>query len=353
MKKFERPRFIRRRSFRRKSERNLSRRDIAVLDFLWTWKVASTPLLKEVAFSNKSPWWVYKALRQLKNENYIQSLPRGKFIEQELWALTGLGFEVVLMDRDDLMVYRYKPHAPAHDYLATCLQLGPQGHLHTSGREYFTEQMLSSLTPANFPKSFRKIDSHIPDGLTLYRNGGREAIVGYEVDLNLKSEDRYESTFDYYTRGAQAHLIVWLVKSIWIAERIVATIERYDFGGGAKSFLAKIAFIGLDDFTNRIWDAECLRGGLRGISIRKLHANLSQSIGKPAPNIRQKDLGAIFFPKHKSPQKSLQYAATQREQSFKHPTGPGGIASSSLCALDTPSESPPSDNLNPKGDKSL
>lgn len=77
-------------------------RDIGVLEFRWTWKVATTQMLKEVSFKNKSQWWVYKALRQLKNEKLIQVLPRGKHLDLELWALTEAGFEVVLMDRDDM-----------------------------------------------------------------------------------------------------------------------------------------------------------------------------------------------------------------------------------------------------------
>lgn len=76
--------------------------DLTVLDFLWTWKVASTPMLREAAYRRKSPWWVYKSLRRLRDEKYIELLPRGKNLEQELWTLTDHGFEIVLMDRDDI-----------------------------------------------------------------------------------------------------------------------------------------------------------------------------------------------------------------------------------------------------------
>lgn len=155
MRMKERPRgvrLIKRRPLRRTSNRKHSSRDFTVLDFLWTWKVASTPMLQEVAFQGMSTWWVYKALRQLKDEGYIQTLPRGKFLDFELWALTESGFEIVFMDRDDISYRRYKPHAPAHDYFATCLQIGDQGFDRLPDREFFSEQMLSSLAPANFPR---------------------------------------------------------------------------------------------------------------------------------------------------------------------------------------------------------
>ena len=109
------------RKFKRTSNRKLSPGDIQVLDFLWTWKVASSKMLKLIGFPTQSEWWAYKAIKQLEREKYIQAMPRGKNLELEVWTLTALGFEVVLMDRDDIAEYRFKPHAPAHDYFATCL----------------------------------------------------------------------------------------------------------------------------------------------------------------------------------------------------------------------------------------
>ena len=91
--------YAKRRRFKTTSLRRLSVSDLTVLDFLWTWKVASSPMLRECAYRKKSPWWVYKSLRRLRNEKYIELLPRGKNLEQELWTLTEHGFEIVLMDR--------------------------------------------------------------------------------------------------------------------------------------------------------------------------------------------------------------------------------------------------------------
>lgn len=278
---------LKKRKFKRTFSRKLTMRDLAVLDFLWTWKVATTPMLKEIGFKNKSQWWAYKALRQLKNEKLIQLLPRGKFLEQELWALTEAGFEVVLMDRDDITHYRYKPHAPTHDFLATCLQLGSYWQ---SGIEcqYLTEQMLSSLNPSNFPKGIRESEEHIPDGITLFHCGARDVVVGYEVDLNLKDEDRYVSTYQYYSRHrADAVLVVWLVKNKWIGDKIMAIINERKGHEFTQNHQA-IAFILLDEFKKNLWEAEAINSSVKGMSISKLHANLLQSMGKSAPNIGQK-----------------------------------------------------------------
>lgn len=207
------------------------------------------------------------------------------------------------MDRDDIKEYRYRVHAPAHDYLGTCLQLGEVWQ-ESIEKRFFTEQMLASLAPSNFPKSFREAKEHIPDGVTIFPGTIKDAIVGYEVDLNLKEDERYKSTFNYYQRGVQAHLVVWLVKSKWMAARIEEACLQYAWAGDKEAFQKRFAFVLVDDFKSGVWGAEVFTGPMQGLSIRKLHANLLQNQGKSAPNLGQKPMREIFFPKFKSPQKS-------------------------------------------------
>lgn len=280
-----------------------------MLDFLWTWKVASTGVLTEVAYKEKSVWWVYKALRQLQKEKYIQLLPRGKNLELELWALTDLGFEVILMDRDDIINYRYKPHAPAHDYLATCLQLGDLWQF-PCDKLFFTEQMLASLAPSNFPRGFKKDEGHLPDGITLIRSPLNDVYLGYEVDLNLKDLERYKQTFMYWER-VKPTLIFWLVRNTWMADKITNLVEDYNcYLQNGNDILSKVCFILVDDFKEKVWEAKVLSGPYKGMSVRKLTANLLQKLGKETANFGQKPLKEIFFPKYKSPQKSIFYEKT-------------------------------------------
>lgn len=293
---------FRKRKYKRQSARKLTTSDIQVLDFLWTWKVASPQILKLVAYSNKSDWWVYKALRQLINEKYIVRLPRGKYLNQEVLTLTELGFEVVLMDRDDIKEYRYKPHAPAHDYFATCLQLGDLW-LSNYSKVFFTEQMLASLRANNFPKGYANPEGHLPDVITHIRNGLKSIAVGYEVDLNLKENDRYLETIKYYEDLADIAVVIWLVRNDWIAERISKIISENSFHQRKKQY----CFIRLDDFKNQIWDARVFSGANAGISIRKIHSNLMQTLGKTDASFGQNDLKQIFFSEYKSPQKSKIY----------------------------------------------
>lgn len=288
------------RRFKRTSSRKLSSGDIKVLNFLWTWKVASQQMLILIGYPNKSPWWAYKAIKQLQKEKYIQALPRGKYLDQEVWTLTHLGFEIVLMDRDDIVEYRFKPHAPAHDYLATCLQLGD---LWTSSwdKVYFTEQMLASLRPSNFPKNYVNDDGHVPDGITMLQHGLKDLAIGYEVDLNLKDVDRYKKTFDYYDRLENVAVVFWLVRNDWILNRLVQMLKENTYGRRDRGFFA---FIKLDDFQKNLWDSKVLSGIYQGQTICKVHENLMQSLGKQGASLSQKPNREIFFSKFKSPQKS-------------------------------------------------
>jgi hypothetical protein len=292
------------RNFKRQSDRKLSAKDLLVLDFLWNWKAASTPMLKEVAYKTDSAWWVYRALRRLKQERYIQLLPRGKNLDLELWALTRHGFEVVLMDRDDMEQYRFRVHAPAHDYFGTCLQLGDLWQSNVDAR-FFTEQQLSSLAKWNFPHALRAVDEHIPDGVTQIRGALHTVTIGYEVDLNLKEEERYHSTVRYYREGVKPNLVVWLVRNKWMAEKIWECICQRVYGETEESLSKRFVFVLLDDFKQNAWGAVVIGGKLKGMSIRKLHANLIQTAGKERANLPQKSMAEIFFPKFKSPQKSM------------------------------------------------
>jgi len=292
------------RNFKRLSERKLSAKDLLVLDFLWNWKVASTPMLKEVAYKADSPWWVYKALRRLKQERYIQLLPRGRNLDLELWALTRHGFEVVLMDRDDMAQYRYRVHAPAHDYLGTCLQLGDLWQSNVDAR-FFTEQQLSSLAKWNFPAALRANEEHIPDGVTTIRGALHTVTIGYEVDINLKEEERYQSTVSYYREGLKPNLVVWLVRNVWMAEKIWECLCKWHYSETPDVLGKRYAFVLLDDFKQNAWGAVAINRALKGISIHKLHASLIQTAGKDGARLAQKPMTEIFFPKFKSPQKSM------------------------------------------------
>ena len=67
----------------------------------------------------------------------------------------------------------------------------------------------------------------------------------------------------------------------------------------------EFSFIKLDDFKKDLWGAKVYRGKFAGNTIRKIHENIMQSLGKQGAELRQKTSVEVFFSKFKSPQKSI------------------------------------------------
>lgn len=291
---------------RRRVIRDLTRNEITALEFLWKWKLASTQLLKEVAFKKYSNWSAYKILRKLYDEGYLDFAPKGKYLPQKLWCLSKKGFETFLLNRDDLTNQRYRVHAPAHDYLGTTFQLGDLLGSKNIPVELFSEQELASLPRTVFPFSMQH-SSHIPDGMTVFGSGKEKLIIGYEVDLNLKDKERYKTSGFDHTISLKTNIVFWLCRNLWIAKQIsrimqeVANDCRYD--------KTHHAFVLMDDFISYGWLAPIRLGFEEGSTVRKVHEKCIQKHIKTDANLGQKNNLLFYFPKHRSPQKLETYAS--------------------------------------------
>src|SRR5262249_32965570 len=145
---------------------------------------------------------------------------------------------------------------------------------------------------------------------------------------------RYEHTVKYYRDGLKPNLVVWLVRNVWMAEKIWECIKRWSYGETAEDLGKRYAFVLLDDFKQNAWSAMTITKALKGMSIRKLHANLIQTAGKDSAKLAQKTMAEIFFPKFKSPQKSMRSIRSDRDAALLTPFGSRGI--NNLSAPDVP-----------------
>jgi len=305
-------------------KRDLKKSEIEAIEFLWRWKVAPASLLKEIAFSSMTAWTFYKTIRQLKKENILMEIPRGKFIFHRLLALTELGYEIYLRDRDYNDKYRFRVHAPAHDYLASAMQLAGVLKNKDPQIELYSEQELQTFPLEMWPKHFQSrvsvsngysyssTEKHFPDGLTVFRNAGKVATIGYEVEINLKPKERYRELFSFWTHTGSydfpgADIVLVLVRTPWIANKIISYASPVDHR--PQDF----AFISLDDFILQGWEATVRIGRYEGLSIRKIHENLLQKIGKDPAKLGQMPDWMAFFPKYRSPQKSITYTKPATE----------------------------------------
>lgn len=132
--------------------------------------------------------------------------------------------------------------------------------------------------------SLRKedVDQHIdqpPQWESVLRSSLNDVYLGYEVDLNLKDIERYRETFTYWD-NVKPTIIFWLVRNTWMADKIInAGLEfRYGLQNG-NDLLSRVCFVLADDFKEKIWEANVINGKYKGHTIRKLTANLLQTLG--------------------------------------------------------------------------
>jgi len=311
--------------------RDLSNLEIQTLEFLWMWKVAPITLLKEKIYKTSKWWTYYKIIRRLKSEKIIYEIPKGKYISHRLLSLTELGYDLFARDFDFIRSHRFRVHAPAHDYLATCLQLGDFLHNTDNNVHLVSEQKMQTALDDELPDGFTRLMStrdelysgHIPDGLTAIYSNNNRIVIGYEVELNLKPADRYNSMQKYWfgyrhNKFYEPDIIFFLVRNGWIAKKILNYCCEKEHGSKNKS--DKFAFIDLNDFTKLGWDAPIRQGLHVGLTVRKVHENYLQIAGKDAAKITKKVDSSIYFPKYRSPQKSIAYAKTEVAASDKHRT---------------------------------
>lgn len=108
-------------------------------------------------------------------------------------------------------------------------------------------------------------------------------------------------------------MVFWLVRNDWIAERIKKIISSC-YGYDSKK--NKFQFIRLEEFKKEIWSTKVFSGSFAGLTIRKVHENLMQSLGKTDATLGQRNLIDTFFGKYKSPQKSKLCANIENEKSY-------------------------------------
>ena len=79
------------------------------------------------------------------------------------------------------------------------------------------------------------------------------------------------------------------------------------------------AFVSMAEFVEKGWEAVVRVGRSAGLSIRKIHENFLQSIGKDVSKMGQKPDWSVFFPKYRSPQKLITYTNSENLTKDKHP----------------------------------
>lgn len=198
----------------------LTDRDIAILEFLWRWKLATAATLHEVVGRPNSPYSTYKALERMEHHEFVEAIwnLRYKF---KAWQLTDKGFETIREGLGELKEEGYLSENHWHDRNVVAFHLGEWATHPFPAVTLFTEQELRRRSRDYYPDWIPNSGEHRADGYTRIEGEKRPWVLAYEVELWAKSTAIYESLIRFYRMHRGLDLIYWLVGSPDVKKQIL------------------------------------------------------------------------------------------------------------------------------------
>ncbi len=235
--------------------RMLTAKECSILIFLWRWKVATILTLKEEFASKASFWNFYHLLKDLQKDGYLEirygaTSTNKKFA---LWHLSDFGFNYVKDELGELDDITFASTSLFHDSYVTAFHYGNWIYRKPENVDLFTEQELKCSVGNSYPYWVPNTKVHRPDGYTRIKVGTKNCIVAVEVELSLKTQERYQAVGDFYDDRKNISHILWLVSSKSMMDSIQnAMIER------RSKRIHDHHFVLLNDFDKNFWEAKLI-----------------------------------------------------------------------------------------------
>ena len=230
----------------------LSDRDRDILNFLWKYKVATTAMLYHKFFESVACRTAYYVLQRLRKYGYVQ-VRTNEYGQSPLWTLEKKGFLVVRYDLPELRAEGFKSENREHDFLCSALQLGDFLKKAPEDLEITTEQELRTYHPEFLPSYIPNVEWHRPDGYWYFKNGKNIKLISLEVELNQKYRGYYGGYSIFYDAFPREHRVLWIVKTIHQAKRILESMYEYEPEYKIHNFIL------LKDFYKNGWNTK-IRG---------------------------------------------------------------------------------------------
>ncbi|HAR41029.1 MAG TPA: hypothetical protein DCS07_00075 [Bdellovibrionales bacterium] len=225
----------------------LTERDLKLFKLLSDFGVISTVQLSKWIFPKVARTTALRRLRLLEKRGLIRK--RGTLPDATaVWMIDQKGQRLIAGMTENL-------YFPAHQLEHEITLNEIRWRLHGLGvvQSWMNERELRRKAPDR--NGFERENLAIPDAVILMKHFGRpEAFVRLEVELNLKSNERYKRLFrrtDPYSQGTRAW-IWYLVKSRSMGNRIL----RYAKKHADYSLPPVLGFTVIDDFLTDPWSAE-------------------------------------------------------------------------------------------------
>ena len=247
---------VRELAYRKKKKQNkffgrgLSPLDVEILQFIWKWRRVPASCLRLALAPNAKPDAFNRRLKKLEKHDYIDTAWESLY-KRRTWIL-GPRAEEILPDLfPNIEGKGSGSPSRAHDYLVLAFTMGEWIFDQQNRPEYFTEQMITQLDPTTRPPWLpATLNERIPDCLMRFQKEGRERIFAIEVELNAKSQIRYEGIMRAYKGDTTISRVIWLYRDPYIVEQIQKAIREIRMP--TKNF---VCFVDEKDFNEKMWNA--------------------------------------------------------------------------------------------------
>ncbi len=232
-------------------------KELAILNFLWRWKVATSSAIF-IRFEPVYKWkqfTAYQRMLKLKEKGLVDC----KLVNSRsfaIWTLTRNGFKAIRESLPLLKEEGYDTESPEHDLYVLAAQYGdwlPKGTVDDVA--FFTEQELRRQADETLFDWLPPTKAHRPDGYWYFPKLKTNSLISLEVEINRKAFSDYVGYGNFYNRYKVIESVIWIVQSANLAKKIVSAAQ-----GNLTEFRDIHNFILFSDFLKYGWQAKFFSG---------------------------------------------------------------------------------------------
>ncbi|MCZ0932910.1 MAG: replication-relaxation family protein [Oligoflexia bacterium] len=213
---------------------NPTKRDLLLLETLENYGVLSTQQIRELIFKGINTRTVLRRLRLLKQRGFIYSsegLPNGTLA----WVLSKRSSKLFKHDMETKVINK---NTLQHDVAVSSLRI--QLERLKIAENWTSEHILKKEVIKSHYEDRRNSSSYmdesplVPDSLFITRHEGEMKAVALELELTLKSKDRYKKIFSQYKEKKKIWFVWYVVLTRSAGESLSKLWDKYAIWGDCQ-----------------------------------------------------------------------------------------------------------------------
>ncbi len=193
---------------RRLRGKGLSHLDIAILHFLWRWKLSTSAVLHATLAIAAKASSFNKRLRKLCANGFIEA-DIEVVVGFHYWQLTDEGVGAIREGLREPTDLGFRSPSHNHDRLVQTVCLKPWIEAQAQLPQMFTDQEMLKRKKDTWPSWVPNTDAHRPDAYINLPRGNDAFPIAIEVELFAKSASRYESIARFYEAERSIQKTIW------------------------------------------------------------------------------------------------------------------------------------------------